>query len=155
MSVVASRLSVRFVEPDADGIAEIVIDRSDDAVNAIDQQLIQDLVEAVRTVRGNEHARGVIITSAKPNQWLAGADLKLVTQAADAAQIESAGRQLRQTDARVRSSHRVGSFGRDRYSQPAPSDRALRRQTIWIPVSAKSKAPVRRTPRASRRDQRR
>jgi 3-hydroxyacyl-CoA dehydrogenase / enoyl-CoA hydratase / 3-hydroxybutyryl-CoA epimerase len=87
-------MSSVHVEPaDASGIATIVLDRPDDAINAIDLDMIEALAEVVRAIRA-ARPRGVIITSAKEGQWVAGADLKLVDQATDAAQIAAAARQL-------------------------------------------------------------
>ena len=44
---VPSRPSVTFAGPDASGVARIVIDRADDAVNAIDPKMIEDLAQAI------------------------------------------------------------------------------------------------------------
>jgi 3-hydroxyacyl-CoA dehydrogenase/enoyl-CoA hydratase/3-hydroxybutyryl-CoA epimerase len=84
---------VRLEPPDQDGIARIVLDRPDDSVNAINLDVIDGLSEAVRGVRATRPT-GVIVTSAKDGQWVAGADLKLITQASGPSQIEQASRRL-------------------------------------------------------------
>jgi 3-hydroxyacyl-CoA dehydrogenase/enoyl-CoA hydratase/3-hydroxybutyryl-CoA epimerase len=76
-----------------DGIARIVIDREGDAVNSIDADMIEALAAAVHAARAAQ-PRGVIVTSAKSGQWVAGADLRLVTQATEASQVAEASRQL-------------------------------------------------------------
>lgn len=94
MTAVAERTSVRFQPATADtGIASIDIDRPDDAVNAIDLPMIEQLGGAVRQARAAQ-PKGLIITSNKPGQWVAGADLKLVSQAADPEQILQSSRRL-------------------------------------------------------------
>jgi 3-hydroxyacyl-CoA dehydrogenase / enoyl-CoA hydratase / 3-hydroxybutyryl-CoA epimerase len=92
MTTVAARPAVRFEQPDADdGIARIVLDRPDDEVNAINPQLLDALDAAIRDARGHTNLRGLIVVSAKPNQWMAGADLKMVMQQTpDAAGLEAA-----------------------------------------------------------------
>jgi 3-hydroxyacyl-CoA dehydrogenase/enoyl-CoA hydratase/3-hydroxybutyryl-CoA epimerase len=86
--------AVRFESADSDGVARIVLDRPDDSVNAIDLAVIDGLSEAVRAIRA-ERPSSVIITSAKEGQWVAGADLKLITtHVGDRARIEAASRRL-------------------------------------------------------------
>jgi 3-hydroxyacyl-CoA dehydrogenase / enoyl-CoA hydratase / 3-hydroxybutyryl-CoA epimerase len=86
--------AVRFETPDEGGIGRIVIDRPDDAVNALNPQLIEDLGAAVRAARAQAGLRGLIVASAKPNQWVAGADLKMITSADAAEPIEAASRRF-------------------------------------------------------------
>ena len=78
----------------ADGIGRIVIDRPDDAVNAVDATLVEDLGTAIRAARAHDGLRGLVVTSGKAGQFVAGADLKLVTAADDPRQIESASRRF-------------------------------------------------------------
>ncbi len=85
--------AVRVEPADAHGIATIVLDRPDDSVNAINLEVIDGLTEAVRAIR-SARPSGVIITSAKDGQWVAGADLKLVTQVHERAELEAATRRL-------------------------------------------------------------
>ena len=94
MTSAALRTAVRFEPPLEDGIGRVVIDRADDAINAIDLDLVESLAEAVHAARACQTLRGLILVSSKPNQWVAGADLKLVTHATDARQVEAAGRRF-------------------------------------------------------------
>ena len=94
MTAVDIRLdAVRFEPAGEDGIACIVVDRADDAVNSINAQFVDELAEAIRQAR-TAQPRGLIVTSAKRDQWVAGADLKLVTWASDASQLEAGARRL-------------------------------------------------------------
>src|SRR5690242_16541668 len=84
MTATATRQAVRFEAPGADdGIGRIVLDRPDDEVNAINLDFIEALRESVHAARSAANLRGVIVVSAKPRQWVAGADLNMVTQAPD------------------------------------------------------------------------
>jgi 3-hydroxyacyl-CoA dehydrogenase / enoyl-CoA hydratase / 3-hydroxybutyryl-CoA epimerase len=86
--------SVWFEPSGADGIGRIVIDRPDDSVNAVDARLVDDLGDAVRAARADAGLRGLIVVSGKPTQFVAGADLKMVTAATDPHQIEAASRRF-------------------------------------------------------------
>jgi 3-hydroxyacyl-CoA dehydrogenase / enoyl-CoA hydratase / 3-hydroxybutyryl-CoA epimerase len=83
-----------FEAPDADGIGKIVIDRPDDAINALNLELIEALGSAIRDARGCEGLKGLVVTSGKPDQWVAGADLKIISQAATAHDAEVASRRF-------------------------------------------------------------
>jgi 3-hydroxyacyl-CoA dehydrogenase/enoyl-CoA hydratase/3-hydroxybutyryl-CoA epimerase len=85
--------SVTFVPPDATGVARIVIDRPDDPVNAIDVRLVEDLAAAIAAARGAQ-PRGLVITSGKDGQFVAGADLSLLHGAVAQADIERASREM-------------------------------------------------------------
>jgi 3-hydroxyacyl-CoA dehydrogenase / enoyl-CoA hydratase / 3-hydroxybutyryl-CoA epimerase len=86
--------SVRFEAPAGDGIGRIVIDRPDDAVNAVDTRLVEDLWAAVRAARACEGLLGLVVASGKPTQFVAGADLKMITSTSDPRQIEGASRRF-------------------------------------------------------------
>jgi 3-hydroxyacyl-CoA dehydrogenase/enoyl-CoA hydratase/3-hydroxybutyryl-CoA epimerase len=72
-----TRRSVTFVPADAAGVARIVIDRPGDPVNAIDVKLMEDLAAAIAAAR-NAGPRGLVISSGKEGQFVAGADLSLL-----------------------------------------------------------------------------
>jgi enoyl-CoA hydratase/carnithine racemase len=76
-----------------DGIACVVLDRADDAVNAINLEFIESLALAIRSAR-EARPTGLIIVSKKKGQWVAGADLKLIGQAPGREAIEQASRRL-------------------------------------------------------------
>jgi 3-hydroxyacyl-CoA dehydrogenase/enoyl-CoA hydratase/3-hydroxybutyryl-CoA epimerase len=94
MTPIDSRAAVRLLAPDADGVARIVIDRPDDPVNAIDPSLIEDLAVAIRAARRAPGIEALIVSSAKKDQWVAGADLNIVTEATSASDVEGASRRF-------------------------------------------------------------
>lgn len=75
-------------------VGRIVIDRPDDAINALDHSLLEALLQSVRDARAESRMQGLVIVSAKSGQWVAGADLKLVATATSASQLELASRRL-------------------------------------------------------------
>ena len=83
MTLVAAR-ALTFEPAGDEGIARIVIDRPDDRVNAVNVEFVDNLADAIREARAAE-PRGLILASAKKEQWVAGADLKQVDHAGDAA----------------------------------------------------------------------
>jgi len=66
--------SVSLLPPDERGVSRIVVDRPDDQVNAIDVTVIEGLRAAVAAARAAA-PRVLVVTSAKPGQFVAGADL--------------------------------------------------------------------------------
>jgi 3-hydroxyacyl-CoA dehydrogenase/enoyl-CoA hydratase/3-hydroxybutyryl-CoA epimerase len=74
-------------------IGRIVIDRPTDSVNAIDPPLIAALANAIDDARA-AGPRGLIIVSAKPDQWVAGADLTMLSNWPSAAEISRASREI-------------------------------------------------------------
>lgn len=85
----------RFVPADADGIARIVLDRPNDAVNSIDASLIAALLAAVNEARV-AGPRGLVLASAKDGQFSGGADLKLLQAWPSAAELSEASRMVQQ-----------------------------------------------------------
>jgi 3-hydroxyacyl-CoA dehydrogenase/enoyl-CoA hydratase/3-hydroxybutyryl-CoA epimerase len=86
--------AVRFEAPGPDGIGRIVVDRADDSVNAVNPELIEQLGEAVRSARAREGLRGLIVASGKATQFVAGADLKMVTRSSDATELAAISRRF-------------------------------------------------------------
>jgi 3-hydroxyacyl-CoA dehydrogenase/enoyl-CoA hydratase/3-hydroxybutyryl-CoA epimerase len=80
-------------EPGAGGIGRIVVDRPTDSVNAIDPALLAALSRAVDEARA-ANPRGLLIVSAKPDQFVGGADLSLLSSWASAAEISEASRAM-------------------------------------------------------------
>jgi len=83
----------RFEPAAADGVARIVIDRPTDAVNAIDPPLIVALSQAVAAARA-ARPRGLVIASAKPDQFVGGADLAMLAAWSSSAEISTASRAM-------------------------------------------------------------
>jgi 3-hydroxyacyl-CoA dehydrogenase / enoyl-CoA hydratase / 3-hydroxybutyryl-CoA epimerase len=84
--------SVTFVPADVLGVARIVIDRPGDPVNAIDVRLMEDLAAAIAAAR-SASPRGLVISSGKDGQFVAGADLSLLRGTAQT-DIEKASRAM-------------------------------------------------------------
>jgi 3-hydroxyacyl-CoA dehydrogenase/enoyl-CoA hydratase/3-hydroxybutyryl-CoA epimerase len=78
-------------EQGPDRIGRIVIDRPTDSANAMDPALLVALAQAVDEAR-RASPRGLIIASAKPDQFVAGADLSLLSGELTAEQISEASR---------------------------------------------------------------
>ena len=75
---------------DSDGIATLAFDVPDQSMNILTEQTVRELHELVDQVIADEKIIGAVITSARDNAFLAGADLKLIQRIAD----ESASRPL-------------------------------------------------------------
>lgn len=73
-------------------IGRIVVDRPTDNVNAIDPPLLAALGRAVADAR-TARPRALIVLSAKPDQFIAGADLTMLTSRPSAADISQASRE--------------------------------------------------------------
>lgn len=87
-------------EPGADGIGRIVIDRPTDSVNAIDPALLASLLRAVADARA-ARPRGLMFLSAKPDQFIGGADLSLLAAWPSAAQVSEASRTMQRLVDRI------------------------------------------------------
>ena len=74
-------------------IGRIVVDRPTDHVNAIDPPLIAALGRAIADAR-KARPRGLVIASAKPDQFVAGADLTMLASWPSAAEISQASREI-------------------------------------------------------------
>ncbi|HEV8671548.1 MAG TPA: 3-hydroxyacyl-CoA dehydrogenase NAD-binding domain-containing protein [Candidatus Limnocylindria bacterium] len=74
-------------------IGRIVVDRPTDHVNAIDPPLIAALGRAIADAR-EARPRGLVIVSAKPDQFVAGADLTMLANWPSAAEISQASREI-------------------------------------------------------------
>ncbi len=59
-----------------DGVATVVIDRADQPMNTMGPDLMQDLVTILDDLETNDEVRAVVIGSAKPTGFMAGADIK-------------------------------------------------------------------------------
>jgi 3-hydroxyacyl-CoA dehydrogenase/enoyl-CoA hydratase/3-hydroxybutyryl-CoA epimerase len=80
-------------EPGDDGVGRIVIDRPNDSANAIDPPLLAALLAAIDEAR-QAGPRGLVFVSAKPDQFVAGADLALFNARLSAADIGEASRAM-------------------------------------------------------------
>ncbi|HYY54161.1 MAG TPA: 3-hydroxyacyl-CoA dehydrogenase NAD-binding domain-containing protein, partial [Candidatus Dormibacteraeota bacterium] len=80
-------MTTRFEE--REGVGRIVIDRPDDRINALDPALVQSFGEAVRAARASG-VKALVVTSAKQDNFVAGADLDFVRSAKDPAPVVEA-----------------------------------------------------------------
>jgi 3-hydroxyacyl-CoA dehydrogenase / enoyl-CoA hydratase / 3-hydroxybutyryl-CoA epimerase len=94
MTTASAAAGATFESPGHDGIGRIVLDRPDDELNALNLELVDALGDAVRAARAYADLRGLIVVSAKPGQFVAGADLNMLSQAPTASDIEDASRRL-------------------------------------------------------------
>jgi 3-hydroxyacyl-CoA dehydrogenase/enoyl-CoA hydratase/3-hydroxybutyryl-CoA epimerase len=69
-------------EKDADGIVTLTFDAPGKPVNLLSMAAVAELTKAVETIEGDQTVKGVIITSAKPGNFCAGADLDEMGDAA-------------------------------------------------------------------------
>src|SRR5215831_16754685 len=67
-----------------DGICVLTFDRPDSAANIFDQRTLLELEEELDFIIGARQLKGVILTSAKRSIFIAGADLKSMSQASPA-----------------------------------------------------------------------
>lgn len=73
---------------DADGIAWLLFDRDDATANTLSAE-VMDEFDAVLTALGRERPAGLVIRSAKPSGFIAGADVKAFRGASDAGAVEA------------------------------------------------------------------
>lgn len=65
----------------ADSIATLTLDQADSKVNVLNRALLQELADAVAPLASRSDLRGLILLSAKPGIFVAGADLKELANA--------------------------------------------------------------------------
>ena len=94
-----------------DDIGRIVIDRPTDSVNAIDLPMIAALRNAIDDARA-ARPRGLVVMSAKPDQFVAGADLAMLGRWPSAADI-------------TRASHEIQGIFNDLAALPFPTVAAI------------------------------
>src|SRR3989442_15507099 len=75
--------AVRF-DLDADGVAWIVFDKPDSKVNIFDADTMGQF-DAILDKLTQQKPRGVVVTSGKPDTFIAGADIKELAKIRDAA----------------------------------------------------------------------
>ena len=76
------------LRPQAEDIFAIVFDRPDSRVNLIDEQWVEDVSRALDEAE-RAHARGIVFLSAKPDHFIAGADVSLIARLANEAEGEA------------------------------------------------------------------
>ena len=76
----SSIVQIRFPRPD---VAVVCMDTPNRPGNVLDDQLFSALDSAIDQLSANESLHGVILVSAKPKIFVAGADLNRIQQTAD------------------------------------------------------------------------
>ena len=66
-----------------DGVLVLTLDQPDSRANVLSTQLWNDLDAAVKTAGETPNAKGLVLASAKPGIFIAGADLKLLGDASE------------------------------------------------------------------------
>jgi len=66
-----------------DGVAVLTFDQPESRANVLSTQLWNDLDAAVKTIGETPNVRGLVLASAKPGIFIAGADLKLLGEAGE------------------------------------------------------------------------
>lgn len=79
---------------DADGIATITWNMADRSMNVLNDRSIPAFVEKIQAAVADKAVKGVIVTSAKPD-FIAGADLAMLQQVRDAAEMFERGNVMR------------------------------------------------------------
>ncbi len=76
MSTTDSRLEHFSIDVGTDGVAVVWIDRAGESVNSLAPELTEDLAAIIDRCETDDAIVGVVITSAKPNSFIVGADLR-------------------------------------------------------------------------------
>jgi 3-hydroxyacyl-CoA dehydrogenase/enoyl-CoA hydratase/3-hydroxybutyryl-CoA epimerase len=84
-NVLSANVTLR---PQADGIFAIVFDRAESRVNLIDEQWIDEVSRSLDEAERNG-ARGIVFLSAKPDHFIAGADVSLIAALANESEAET------------------------------------------------------------------
>jgi 3-hydroxyacyl-CoA dehydrogenase/enoyl-CoA hydratase/3-hydroxybutyryl-CoA epimerase len=72
-----------------DGIAVVTIDLPGESVNKVTSALRADFTEMFERLEGDSTVRGVVLASAKPETWIAGADIDEFLTLRTAAEAEA------------------------------------------------------------------
>lgn len=87
------------VDTRSDGVCVVTIDVPGEPVNTLNARFSNDFAEAMEVIEGDSNIRAVVITSGKPDSFLAGADiemLKAVKTAEDAEALSRGGQHAMQ-----------------------------------------------------------
>jgi len=71
--------NVKLSIDETKGIAHLVFDRPEASANIFDVLTLQETIALTEELKEKPNIRGVIISSAKPNIFIAGADLKTLS----------------------------------------------------------------------------
>ena len=84
-----------------DNVAVITIDSPGEKMNTLKAEFGQQVRAIVRQIRDNKTLRGVVLISAKPDNFIAGADINMIVRCATAQEAEALARQGQQIMAEI------------------------------------------------------
>ncbi|HHJ4449168.1 fatty acid oxidation complex subunit alpha FadJ [Raoultella sp. FYR_9] len=84
-----------------DNVAVITIDSPGEKMNTLKAEFGQQVRAIVRQIRDNKTLRGVVLISAKPDNFIAGADINMIARCATAQEAEALARQGQQIMAEI------------------------------------------------------
>ncbi len=89
----------------ADGVGTVWMDRAGDSLNTLDPSLMDDFTSVLDRLESDADIRAVVIASAKPDNFLAGANIKWFSELSDPDEAEAAIRQGHALFARLENLH--------------------------------------------------
>ncbi|ELN0132768.1 fatty acid oxidation complex subunit alpha FadJ [Raoultella planticola] len=84
-----------------DNVGVITIDSPGEKMNTLKAEFGQQVRAIVRQIRDNKSLRGVVLISAKPDNFIAGADINMIARCASAQEAEALARQGQQIMAEI------------------------------------------------------
>ena len=84
MTALDSKLNHVHVDVDESGVATVLMDVQGEAVNTLGDALANDLFEVIGVLESDPAIKAAVIGSAKPDNFLAGADIRWLRQVDDA-----------------------------------------------------------------------
>ena len=84
-----------------DNIAVVTIDVPDEKMNTLKAEFGVQVRAILRQIRENKDIRGLIFISAKPDNFIAGADINMIARASSAQEAEELARQGQQIMAEI------------------------------------------------------
>ena len=90
-----------------DGVAVVFIDVRGERVNVLTPRLGEDFGRVIGRLESDPAIRAVVVTSGKPEGFIAGADLKMMRDITDAAEVSRLGRATQVLFGRIEALHRT------------------------------------------------
>src|SRR5690606_3788460 len=82
------------IETDHEGVCALIFDAEGETVNTLRAEFAQEFTEAFNVIEADESIRAVVLLSAKPDNFVAGADISMlakVTSAHEASELSRIG----------------------------------------------------------------
>ena len=93
-------------EVDEQGVATVLLDLQGERMNVISPKIAGDIEKVIETLEGDAAIRAVVIGSAKPDNFLAGADLQYIGTLDTAEKARQGSRDLQRAFARLEAVHK-------------------------------------------------